>query len=51
VILQGSKLVESARQEAQSMVSKGESARERALAILGSLRFGWKKRLELVRVG
>jgi ATP-dependent DNA helicase RecG len=51
VILRGAKLVEAARREAQALVAGGPDARHRALAILGSLRRGWKKRLDLVRVG
>ena len=51
VILRGATLVEAARREAQALVAGGPGARSRALAILGSLRQGWKKRLDLVRVG
>ncbi len=51
VILQGSELVEKARRQAQALVAGGEAGSARARAILGSLRPGWQKRLDLVRVG
>jgi ATP-dependent DNA helicase RecG len=49
VILGKAGLVEAARREARAFVA-GQT-RERALALLGSLRQGWKKRLDLVRAG
>ncbi len=51
VILRDAELVAAARQEAQALVAGGAEAREAMRGILGSLRGGWKKRLELARVG
>ena len=51
VILEGSDLVESARREARALIDAGAAERKGAQAILASLRHGWKKRLDLVRVG
>ncbi len=51
MILQDSDLVAGARLEAQALVAGGAEAREAMRGMLGSLRGGWKKRLELARVG
>jgi ATP-dependent DNA helicase RecG len=51
VILRGSTLVEAARREARALVDGSPEERARAREILDALRPGWKKRLELVRVG
>ncbi len=51
VILQDAELVAGARREAQALVAGGAEAREAMRGMLGSLRGGWKKRLELARVG
>jgi ATP-dependent DNA helicase RecG len=51
VILKAGDLVEAARREAQALVAGGPKGCALARDILGSLRPGWKKRLELIRVG
>jgi ATP-dependent DNA helicase RecG len=51
LILRGSDMLDAARHEAQLLVTQGEAERARARELLGSLRSGWKKRLELSRIG
>jgi len=51
LILRSPELLDSARLEAQRMITGGAEAREAALDILRSLSGKWKRRLELVRVG
>jgi ATP-dependent DNA helicase RecG len=51
VVLRAPELLEAARGEAQALASDPSGGRERALAILESLRPAWKRRLDLARVG
>jgi len=51
VILQDAELVAAARREAQALVGGDPGTREAMRGMLGSLRGGWKRRLELARVG
>ncbi len=50
-ILQDAELVAAARCEAQALVGGDPGTREAMRRMLGSLRGGWKRRLELARVG
>ena len=51
LILRSGELLEAARNEARLLVSQGDDERARARALLGSLRSGWQRRLDLSRVG
>jgi ATP-dependent DNA helicase RecG len=51
VILKGAALVDNARQEAQALVAAGPDSVAAVRVLLASLRSGWKKRLDLSRVG
>ena len=51
VVLRAPELLEAARSEAQQLAGDPEGGRERARAILESLRPAWKRRLDLARVG